>query len=151
MKKNLIKYGLLALAALAYFIIFEWNIIKYPMGWSMLWNGYKPDPDIPFSYSSSYFTTESCGKNCSTDRFFYENSSEKVIITYSDYVSWADDPKWDEKTKLKGTRYYYRVKNGVQHLYWENEKRDQEMEIAYYGNHLLPERALIKMAESVGR
>lgn len=104
---------------------------------------------LPFDYSKSYFTPISCGRNCNTAKFHYIATKAEIIITADEEVSWYNDPKWDKKTKIKGTKYYYREKNGRQHLYWMEPNEELELEIEYKGEKKLSKSEIVKIASSI--
>ncbi|MGE8019281.1 DUF4367 domain-containing protein [Peribacillus frigoritolerans] len=67
----------------------------------------------------------------------------------TNYVSWADDPKWDKNTTIPGTNYYYQNNDGKQLLFWKDEKEKLELGLEYTGEKSLPKEELIKIAKSI--
>ena len=149
-KKKVLKYLLIIGLAVLYFIIFYTPSFKMPISWANLVVGISVEPNyIPFEYSKSYMTATGCGRNCHTAKFHYISTKAEMVITADEEVSWYNDPKWDKKTKIKGTKYYYREKNGRQHLYWEEEKEELELEIEYKGENKLSKSEIVKIANSI--
>lgn len=136
--------------AVLFIIIFYTPSIKMPISWANFMVGITAEPNyLPFEYSKSYMTVTRCGKNCETVKFHYNSTKAEIVVTADEEVSWYDDPKWDKKTKIKGTKYFYQEKNGKQHLYWEEAKEELELEIEYKGENKLSKSEIIKIANSI--
>lgn len=149
-KKKVLKYLLIIGLAIVYFIIFYTPSIKMPVSWDNFVVGITAEPNyIPFDYSTSYLTATRCGRNCNTVKFHYNSTKAEIVVTADEEVSWYNNPKWDKKTKIKGTKYYYREKNGRQHLYWEESKEELELEIEYKGENKLSKSEIVKIANSI--
>jgi hypothetical protein len=150
MKKKVLKYLLIIGLAVLYFIIIYTPSIKMPISWANFVVGITAEPSfIPFDYSKSYMTATRCGRNCNTVKFHYNSTKAEIVVTADEDVSWYNDPKWDKKTKIKGTKYYYREKNGRQHLYWEESKEALELEVEYKGENKLSKSEIVKIANSI--
>lgn len=136
--------------AVLFIIIFYTPSIKMPISWANFMVGITAEPKyLPFEYSKSYMTVTRCGKNCETVKFHYISTKAEIVVTADEEVSWYDDPKWDKKTKIKETKYFYQEKNGKQHLYWEEAKEGLELEIKYKGENKLSKSEIIKIANSI--
>ncbi|WP_163102405.1 hypothetical protein [Peribacillus alkalitolerans] len=144
------KFLLIGVGALLFWIVFYSNLIRYPVGMTNLIVGIEAEPTyIPFEYQNSYATIRSCGKRCDILNLNYLGTNKKLVIIATDYVSWADDPKWDKNKKIPRTDYYYQNKNGKQQLNWKDNKEELELGIEFTGEMSLPKEELIKLANSI--
>ncbi|MDR7071650.1 hypothetical protein [Fictibacillus barbaricus] len=148
-EKKVLKY-FLVLGVFLYLLTFLTPVIHLPIGWSNVFVGIQAEPSyLPFKYEKSYMTSRSCGKSCEKLKLHYEAPDTELLILATDYVSWYDDPKWDKRTKIKGTKYFYREKNKKQYLYWKEEKEELELGIEYKGENSLPQSEMVKIADSI--
>lgn len=144
------KFLLIGVCVLLYLLFFHTNLIRYPVGWTNMIVGIEAEPTyIPIDYQKSYATIRSCGKRCEIVRLIYKGSNEKLVVIATNYVSWADDPKWDKNIIVPGTNYYYQNKNGKQLLNWKDEKEELELGLEYTGERSLPKEEFIKIANSI--
>ncbi|GAA1383096.1 DUF4367 domain-containing protein [Peribacillus frigoritolerans] len=148
--KKLWKYLLLGVGVLLIWLFFYTDLIKYPVSLTDMMVGIKAEPNhIPFDYEESYATIRSCGKRCDNLNIIYEGSKERLVVIATNYVSWADDPKWGKNTIVPGTNYYYQNNDGKQLLFWKDEKEELELGLEYTGEKSLPKEELIKIAKSI--
>lgn len=149
MKKwwKLLLVGVVVLfGLLAYFT----DLIRYPVGWTNMIVGIEAEPTyIPIDYQKSYAKIRTCGKRCQVVNLIYQGHNEKLVVIATDYVSWADDPKWDKNKLIPGTDYFYQHKKGKQQLNWKDEKEELELGIKYEGKRDLPKEEFIKIADSI--
>lgn len=149
-KKKVLKYLLIVSAVVLFFVIFYTPILKMPISWAGSWVGIEAEPGyIPIEYSKSYMTTSSCGKRCDKLKLHYISKKAELVITATDYVSWYNDPKWDKKNRIKGTKYFYKEKNGKQYIDWEEEKEELELTVEYQGENKLAKSEIVKIANSI--
>jgi hypothetical protein len=140
----------MGVGVLLYLVFLYTNFIHYPVGWACPIVGIKAEPTyIPIEYQKSYATIRSCGKRCEIVRLIYIGPKEKLMVIATDYVSWADDPKWDKNKIIPGTNYYYQNNNGKQILNWRDEKEDLEIGLEYTGKKSLLKKEFIKIANSI--
>ena len=143
------KYLLICGVSL-YLLTFLTPVIHLPISWSNVLVGIQAEPGyLPFKYEKSYMTSRSCGKNCEKLKLHYEAPDTELLILASDYVSQYDVPKWDKKTKIKETKYFYREKNKKQYLYWKEEKEELELAIEYKGKKRQSKSEMVKIADSI--
>jgi hypothetical protein len=149
-KKRVVKYLVIIGFVLLYYIIFYTPSFKMPISWANPVSGITVEANyLPFDVKKSYFTPLSCGRNCNTAKFHYISTKAEIIITADEEVSWYNEPKWDNKTKIKGTKYYFQEKSGRQHLYWKEPKEELELEIEYKGENELSKSEIVKIANSI--
>jgi hypothetical protein len=102
------------------------------VGWTNMIVGIEAEPTyVPIDYQKSYATIRTCGRRCEVVNLIYQGSNEKLVVIATDYVSWADDPKWDKNKLIPGTDYFYQNKKGKQKLNWKNEKEELELGLEY--------------------
>ncbi len=149
-KKKVLSYLLTAGVVVLFYIIFYTPTLKLPVKWASFWGGIEAEPSyIPFNYKESYMTNTSCGKGCDKVKFHYISTNTTLVVTATNDVSWNDDPKWNKKYKIKGTKYFYQEKNGKQYLDWEVTKEKLELEIEYKGVNKLAKSEVVKIANSI--
>jgi hypothetical protein len=150
MKKRF--FSLLFIIVVLLSIVFlNTNYIKFPVKIAQALVNTKVETKfVPFQFNKNYATIRNCGRNCDYISIHYEGSKESLIITATKHVSWANDPKWNEQNKIKGTKYYYYIdKSGTQYISWREEEKHLELEIEYRGKKPLPVKTLLKVANSV--
>lgn len=148
--KKLWKYLLIGMGGLLIWIVFYSELIKYPVRLTDMIVGLKAKANyIPFEYKESYATIRSCGNRCDILNVVYDGSKEKLVVTATDYVSWADDPKWDKNKLIPKSNYYYHINNEKQLLYWRDEKEELELGLQYTGERTLRKKEFIKIANSI--
>ncbi|WP_144555970.1 hypothetical protein [Bacillus sp. X1(2014)] len=149
-KKKVLKYFLIVSVVVLFVVIFYTPILKMPISWAGSWVGIEAEPGyIPFEYSKSYMTSSSCGKRCDKLKLHYISKKTELVVTATNNVSWYNDPKWDKKNRIKGTRYFYKEKNGKQYLDWEDEKEELELTVEYQGENKLAKSEIVKIANSI--
>jgi hypothetical protein len=149
-KKKVLKYLLIGVCVLLTIIFFYTPAIKMPISWAGFLGIIKAEPSYyPFETYKSYMTVTSCGKNCQTANYHYLSTKAELVVTATQHVSWYNDPKWDKRTKIKGTNYYYQENSHTQYLYWRDTKKDLELEIQYKGKDELAKSEIVKIASSI--
>jgi hypothetical protein len=89
------KLLLVAVVVLVGLLAYFTNLIRYPVGWTNMIVGIEAEPTyVPIDYQKSYATIRTCGRRCEVVNLIYQGSNEKLVVIATDYVSWADDPKW---------------------------------------------------------
>ncbi|WP_078410507.1 hypothetical protein [Priestia abyssalis] len=148
--KKLWKLLLLGGLILLTVLFFNTHFIKFPVNWAQNLVNMRVETNyIPIKYKNSYATIRNCGRNCSYIKVFYKGSKESLVITATNHVSWADDPRWNRNTIIPGTKYYYQKKGEKQLLFWREEKEGLELRLEYIGEEKLPKKELVQIADSV--
>jgi hypothetical protein len=150
LQEKVLKYLLIGVSAVLFIIIFYTPTLKMPISWAGFLGIIKAEPSYyPFETNKSYMTVTSCGKNCQTANYHYISAKSELVVTITQHVSWYNDPKWDKRKKIKGTKYFYQEKSGSQYLYWEDTTKELELKIEFKGKDKLAKSEIVKIASSI--